>query len=104
MEDLDLSEISDDAESETEMKTRDSQCVVCLQPKDATYLFMPCKHANCCRDCIDRLEQHNQRCPTCRTQIECTNICTLLYFHISCLFIRLNKVSFLYLSYDRITK
>ena len=58
VEELDLSDLSDSESShETEMELRNTQCVVCLQRKDATYLFLPCRHAICCRDCSDRLEQ-----------------------------------------------
>ena len=70
-EELYLSDLSDSESShETEMEVRNTQYVVCLRRKYTTYLFLPCRHANCCRDCSDSLEQQDQRCPTCRTQIE----------------------------------
>ena len=70
--DLSDSDISNDSDSsvETELEVRNSECVVCLQRRDTTYLFLPCRHANCCKNCSDMLEQQDQRCPTCRTKID----------------------------------
>ena len=47
-----------------------NQCVVCLQPRSSTWLFMPCKHAYCCTQCSDEIELLQQTCPTCRSTIE----------------------------------
>ena len=45
-------------------------CVVCLQPRQSTWIFLPCRHANCCGDCSRMIEQLEQSCPTCRTPID----------------------------------
>ena len=45
-------------------------CVVCLQPRVNTWIFMPCRHANCCTHCSEIIERDNHVCPTCRSVIE----------------------------------
>ena len=46
-----------------------SLCVICLNTRDATWLFMPCKHANCCTPCTNTIMETIKSCPTCRSQI-----------------------------------
>ena len=68
------SEISDGEGSDSgdEIATNNSNpiCVVCLQPGQSTWIFLPCRHANCCGDCSRMIEQLEQSCPTCRTPID----------------------------------
>ena len=45
-------------------------CVVCLNPRTTTWLFLPCKHANCCTTCSEQIQELGQPCPICRTPIE----------------------------------
>ena len=45
-------------------------CVVCLTTRETTWLFMPCKHANCCGNCSTQIEELRQACPTCRSVIQ----------------------------------
>ena len=85
-----LSDITDDSEysDETEIEVRNPVCVVCLQIRDVTYLFLPCRHANCCQNCSELLEQLNQPCPTCRTSIESrlrffnNHLLFIIYYHL----------------------
>ena len=44
-------------------------CVVCLRAREATWIFMPCKHANCYEDCSTQIEELGEACPTCRSVI-----------------------------------
>ena len=43
--------------------------VICLNTRDATWLFMPCKHAICCTLCANTIMETVKSCPTCRSQI-----------------------------------
>ena len=45
-------------------------CVVCLQPRDHTWIFMPCRYANCCTHCSEIIERDSHVCPTCRSVID----------------------------------
>ena len=63
----DSSDINEESEPD---RIQTNQCAVCPQPGSSTWLFMPCKHANCCTYCSDRIEQLKQSCPTCRSEIE----------------------------------
>ena len=51
--------VSDDSEDENDQEDPliqpDTQniCAICLAPRDATWLFFPCKHANCCTHCTN---------------------------------------------------
>ena len=71
---LENTNISDDSDVHEEPETFGSietnKCVVCLKTRSTTWLFMPCKHANCCTQWSDTIEQLQQTCPTCRGIIE----------------------------------
>ena len=41
------------------------KCVICLE-NNKSYLFMPCKHIPCCKNCAEKVEQ----CPICRSKID----------------------------------
>ena len=60
----DNSEVEDNSES-----TRSHNCVICLSPRTSTWIFLPCRHANCCGECSDKIEELGQTCPTCRSSI-----------------------------------
>ena len=45
-------------------------CVVCLRIRNETWIFMPCRHANCCAGCGQTLVDLGQQCPVCRSTIE----------------------------------
>ena len=47
-----------------------NMCVVCLNSRDTTWVFIPCKHANCCGNCSDTNVQLGQTCPICSSPIE----------------------------------
>ena len=44
--------------------------IVCLVPRLETWVFMPCRHANCCSDCCQKIEDLGQTCPVCRSTID----------------------------------
>ena len=50
--------------------TTTNMCVVCLNSRETTWVFMPCKHANCCGNCSDTIVLLGQTCPVCRSTIE----------------------------------
>ena len=62
--DTDNLEVEDNSES-----TRSHNCVICLNPRTSTWIFLPCRHANCCGECSDKIEELGQTCPTCRSSI-----------------------------------
>ena len=66
LSDTDESETSD---NESEIQVVENICVVCLRPRTPTWVFLPCKHANCCAECSERIEELNQTCPVCRSPI-----------------------------------
>ena len=71
LEDTNISDDSDiHEEPETFGSIETNKCVICLQSGSTTWLFMPCKHANCCTQCSDTIEQLQQTCPTYRGIIE----------------------------------
>ena len=66
-------DLQQDTTSESEDEDGDSSenvCVVCLLPRLTTWIFMPCRHANCCADCSEQLEESRQPSPVCRSPIE----------------------------------
>lgn len=67
----DESEKSSDSEDESEEVVRSgNSCVVCLSVRTTTWIFMPCRHANCCTECSARIYALGQSCPECRSEIE----------------------------------
>ena len=46
-----------------------NSCVVCLGARESTWIFLPCKHANCCEKCTQTITQMGNTCPTCKTPI-----------------------------------
>ena len=65
-------EFSDTNESDTsnnESENTENICVVCLLSPTTTWIFLPCKHANCCAACSYRKKELNQTCPVCRVPI-----------------------------------
>ena len=63
------SESEDDDNNEVVPPTLDL-CVVCLQPRNITVMFLPCQHCNTCQNCSDILGQVDGRCPVCRSRID----------------------------------
>ena len=49
-----LSSSDSEDENEENILSRNS-CVVCLSIRTATWIVMPCRHANCCTDCSARI-------------------------------------------------
>ena len=56
-EETTFSDSADIYEESEPDRIQTNQCVVCLQPRSSTWLFMPCKHTNCCTYCSDRIKQ-----------------------------------------------
>ena len=66
---LALSDVEDSDEEESTHTSLEICCVVCLLPRTRTWIFMPCKHANCCTDCSNTIQELGQPCPVCRSVI-----------------------------------
>ena len=65
-----ISDDSDVSEEEPEQELQNlNSCVVCLGARENTWIFLPCKHANCCELCTQTITQMGNTCPTCRTPI-----------------------------------
>ena len=56
--------------TDTAENSNSNLCVVCLRVRETTWIFMPCKHESCCRDCSTRIEELGQTCPICRSTIQ----------------------------------
>ena len=41
-------------------------CVMCLCQRNNTWVLIPCRHANFCGYCNERIVTHGQNCPVCR--------------------------------------
>ncbi|KAI6654669.1 hypothetical protein LOD99_1063 [Oopsacas minuta] len=39
---------TDESDNESENPLIENICVICLMPRTTTWVFLPCKHANCC--------------------------------------------------------
>ena len=64
-----FSDVESESESENDLnEISDNMCVVCLAVRTTTWLFLPCRHANCCSACSERIEELELRCPVCRAQ------------------------------------
>ena len=49
-----------------------NNCIICFNPKNGTFAFLPCGHAKTCENCCKRiLQPANQQheCPTCRQPV-----------------------------------
>ena len=67
----DFSETSDDETVSTDdVPPHANICVVCLCRLTITWIFMPCRHANCCSRCSETIEVLQHPCPVCRAPIE----------------------------------
>ena len=64
-----LSDCSDESEVDVG-SDRDNICVVCLSPRETTWIFLPCRHAQCCNECSKKIKELGKPCPVCRTPIE----------------------------------
>ena len=66
-----VSDNSDENDEEEPALQSENQslCVICLTQRDDTWLFIPCKHANCCKHCSDTIMETVKTCPTCRSPI-----------------------------------
>ena len=63
-------EYSDEEDTSNTDQSLENICVVCLSHRTSTWLFMPCKHANCCTECSNIIEELGQPCPLCRSVIQ----------------------------------
>ena len=46
------------------------QCSICLRERRNT-VFLPCKHAQFCKDCSSKWLETKKNCPICRKKVEC---------------------------------
>ena len=60
---------SEDSDEEDTL-VEENKCVVCVESRNSTWIFLPCRHANCCPDCSQRIHVLGQSCPTCRANID----------------------------------
>ena len=52
-------------------------CCVCLEVRETTMLFYPCRHAKTCQRCTQQLLETCNKCPICRATIgDCIQIFT----------------------------
>ena len=65
-----FSSSSEDEGGINDNPTRGSHCIGCLEPRLETWVFMPCRQANCCSDCCQKIEDLGQTCPVCRSTID----------------------------------
>ena len=49
---------------------QDNCCIVCLVPRLTTWIFMPCRHVDCCSTCSQTIKELGQSCPVCLSTIE----------------------------------
>ena len=69
--DIYLPSDSENSEDEDdEIDPSENKYAVCLLPRTTTWVFMPCRHAQCCKECSERLEELRQPCPVCRPSIQ----------------------------------
>lgn len=61
----DVRTLLDFLEAREESKT---ECVVCFEDKEPVTL-RPCGHNNVCRECVNQIQNMNNRCPVCRENI-----------------------------------
>ena len=50
-----------------------NNCSLCFNPKNGTFVFQPCGHANACESCCIKLthsgDRNMSKCPICRTTV-----------------------------------
>ena len=63
-------EESDEEDISTPTPREENKRVVCLESRNATWIFLPCRHANCCRECSQRIQDLRQSCRTCLSNFE----------------------------------
>ena len=65
-------DISDGSESGNEIEKNDynHKCRVCLQSRQTTWIFLPCRLTNCCGECSSILNQIEQQCLKCSTLLK----------------------------------
>ena len=60
-------------EYENKQKVEQSEqidCIICFEPKNGTYAFLPCGHAKTCENCCKNImKPNNPVCPTCRQPV-----------------------------------
>ena len=67
---ISISNITDESDEEERQESPGRNlCVVCLTEREFTWLFLPCKHANCCTQCSNIITETALTCPTCRAAI-----------------------------------
>ena len=67
---LALSDTKNSDEEDSTLTTMENSCVVCLLPGTRTWILMPCKHANCCTDYSNTIEELGYSCPVGRSEIQ----------------------------------
>ena len=67
---INLSDESGVGEEEPEQLKNLSSCVVCLGNREDIWIFLQCKHGNCCKLCTQTIRQMGNTCPACRNPMD----------------------------------
>ena len=52
---------------ESDYSPGQKNCVVCYDPRNGTFVMLPCGHAKTCETCSDRIVKESKHCPMCRS-------------------------------------
>ena len=55
--------------SKSELLTKRKDCIVCCQPRQGTFAFLPCGHARTCEKCCTKIVEETKMCPLCRDTV-----------------------------------
>ena len=48
----------------------DNRCVICVEDRQRSVLFIPCDHCVCCEICARTMMENKSECPICRTPVD----------------------------------
>jgi hypothetical protein len=67
----DLQEKVDDLKDKLEQRCDDdiTVCIICLK-ENRSVLYLPCSHAQYCKECSERWLEQSNKCPVCRGTVE----------------------------------
>ena len=58
------------SDNESDETPDENKCIVCLEPRTDTWIFMPSRHAGCCTVCSQTIQNLIQSFPICRSNIQ----------------------------------
>ena len=67
----DLKDEVDDLRDKLEQRCDDdiTVCIICLK-ENRSVLYLPCSHAQYCKECSDKWLEQSNKCPVCRAVVE----------------------------------